>query len=191
MTTRSFVIAGAIALAAVAGLAGLAHAQSFSAAPGQTFHVDLDTVDGHFSHWGHKDIAAISAARATISIDRMGSDPKWKPYFRVALDAAAPGQNATAYGLRFRTNQGRPPILLETYYRDAQNKDVVVTTFKKTLAVKEKISVELFWKANTLTVRVGNSESSNIVLPGPVSALYISSSTGELKGDVSLGTALP
>src|SRR4051794_29462194 len=111
---------GTFAIAVLLNMSSFAHGQTFSAAPGQRFEIDLDTVDGHFSSWDHKDIAASSAMKAVISITRMGSDPKWTPYFTVRVATKSPQMQSA--GLRIQKARGAP-LSMDAYYRNAENKD--------------------------------------------------------------------
>jgi hypothetical protein len=157
-------------------------AQSFSAAPAQKISIDLDTADGNFSYWQHEDLSSLSALKASIRIARMGKHPRSGPYFTVRVGTAA-----GTYGLRLRPDSpGATRISLQAYYRE-QKSDVVVSTFKRTIGINERVDVELHWTNDRLAVRIDN-ERSELRLSGAIRFVGISSSTGELMGDVTLGT---
>jgi hypothetical protein len=156
-------------------------AASFSPAPGQHCEIDLDTSDGHASGWRQKDLGSLSALHAKISIERLGQHPRSGPYFTVRVNT-----QGGAYGLRIRPSADSRRLSLESYYRANGKLDVVVFTFKRTVVVGEQIEVELSWKEGKLSVRVDN-ERSEIELPEPISEVEISSSTGEIRADVTLG----
>jgi hypothetical protein len=181
LRSKTFIAVGIAIFVINAHQSSPLYAQSFSASPGQNLELDLDTPDGHFSSWDKKDLGSLSAVRATISIPRLGNDPKYGPYFTVRVDVSG-----KPYGVRMVRAAGASRVSLQSYYREPKNPDVVVSTFKRTIGVNEQIDIELSWKDGRLSVRVGD-EISEIPLPAPVSYVSISSSTGEIRANVALG----
>ena len=179
---KAWCVAGMAAVAMTAAQSGPLFAQSFVASPGQKQDIDLDSGDGNFSQWQHKDLRSLSAMKATIKVLRLGRDATFGPSFTVRVTAGG-----GFYGLRLQPATGwSPPITLKAYYREPQKPDVDVSTFKRTLALDEPVDVELFWKAGKLSVRVAD-EKGEIQLPKPVSAVGISSTTGEIEAEITLG----
>ena len=172
-------VVGIAALVMTAAQSGPLLAQSFVASPGQKQDIDLDSGDGNLSVWQHKDLRSLSAMKATIKVLRLGRDATFEPNFTVSVTAGG-----TSYGLRLQPAGGK--LTLRAYYREPQKADVDVSTFKRTLALEEKVDVELFWKGGKLFVRVAD-EKSEMPLPKPVSMVGISSTTGELEADIVLG----
>ncbi len=176
---------GAVGIAVAATTifpSGALMAQSFVAAPGQKQEIDLDTADGAASSWQHKDLRSLSAMKATIKVPRLGKDPTYTPYFTVWLDAGGGG----SYGLHLQPVAGAPRLQLQAYYRNPQKSDIVVSTFKRTLALDEQLNVEFTWKGSKLFIRVAD-EKSEMPLPAPVNFVGIAGQTGEIKADIALG----
>jgi hypothetical protein len=176
---KAWHVVGIAALAMTVVESGSLSAQSFVASPGQKQDIDLDSGDGSLSVWQHKDLRSLSAMKATIKVVRLGKDATFDPYFTVRVTAGE-----AFYGVRLQPAGGR--LTLRAYYREPQRADVDVTTFKRTLALDEKVDVELFWKGGKLFVRVAD-EKSEMPLPKPVSMVGITSTTGEIEADIALG----
>src|SRR5450755_3375103 len=75
------------------------YAQSFVAAPGQKFTIELDSADGHQSEWLKNDLGSLTALRASCVILRLGkSEDNPQFAFRIFF-AKSPTQKTTGYGL--------------------------------------------------------------------------------------------
>ena len=166
------------------------YAQSFLATLGQKFTIELDSADGHQSEWLKYDLGSLSALRASCVIRRLGKNESGSDFsFKISF-AKSPIQKSTGYGLVLKTISGQPPIALETGYWDIQaRKQVALKQFSKTIGIDENFIVELIWTDRKLRVAVGNSESTEVAIPERVNGVYITSSTGDLRCNVVLGTA--
>src|SRR5579864_8237258 len=87
-------------------------AQTFAPAAGQRFYLDLDTAEGAFSEWGHKDLGALTALQATLRVPRLRKDNKFVPAFSVWLQNTEAGQVRNSVGLQLFAPNRKPPLLI-------------------------------------------------------------------------------
>jgi hypothetical protein len=163
--------------------------ESFVAAPGQSFYLDLDTAEGSFSEWRHEDIGSLSALSATVRVPRLRNDRKWYPAFGIWLQEAGIGQGRRRVGVRLVAPRKKPPLELEIVQG---NKDEPVSTETLPLEVglDEDVTIAMDWATpNSVTIRVGDQQVRTIPLTWQVGGIAISSSTGQVKLDpLLLGT---
>jgi hypothetical protein len=157
---------------------------AFTRAPGQFFNIDLDTMDNHFSQWVQKDVSSLSAMKASLKIARADFGNKYEPYFTVRVQ----GEDGSFGGLRIKVNPANTKELMaEAYVRNKDAKsDTTVTGYSTVVAVDKPLDVMLAWKDGTVTAWLF-AEAAELKIPGKVTEVHISSSTGEIMGDVELG----
>jgi hypothetical protein len=147
-------------------------AQTFSPASNQNFALDLDTGDEHFSNWNDDDLGSISGLKATMEVDRLGKGPKWLPTFLIAVTT-----KEGSFGLKLLAEQWKPPIAA---YTIVQSKNA--NAIDQQIAVGQKIDLEMDWSMpGKLIFHIDDGKSVELGLPGPVTGIRISASTGELK----------
>lgn len=156
---------------------------AFTRAAGQSFTIDLDTMDNHYSQWVHKDVSSLSAMKATLKIPRMGSDGKYSPYFTIRVETAD-----GSYGLRIQKNPAKTDEFeAEAYTYNAEKKaNTALGKYSLVVAVDKPLDILLAWKDSQLTAWLSD-EAVTVPLPGPVTAVSISSATGEISGSVEMG----
>jgi hypothetical protein len=163
---------------------GLVSAQSFVPVSNPKIDLALDTMNGHFSYWRTSNLGDLNALRATLSVTRLGNDPKWAPVFSIRVNIG--GGDFLAFHIG--TEARKLPLLLRVLSH-RNGKTEYPAKFAKTLRIDEKLDVEMSWSAGKLIIRVGNAETKEMPISGPVTGLQISASTGELLVDgLVLGT---
>ncbi|MBX9646695.1 MAG: hypothetical protein K2X57_06540 [Xanthobacteraceae bacterium] len=161
---------------------------NFSPVAGQKTTIELDTPDGNQSEWIKEDIGSISALRATCVIKRLG---KHKDGPRFSFKVFHPTQQKRlGYGLGVKANDGEAVLRTEVIYWDVDEKaELESHRFKQTVRVNEKFDVEVAWRAKKLRVAISNSEAYVVDIQDQVNKVYISSSTGTIRCNITLGTA--
>ncbi len=164
--------AGVLLFALLTFLSSAASAEVFNEAPGQKFYFDLDTRDGALSVWRHDDLTSVAALRATVAFERLGKHDKWLPGSRILVETAD-----GSYGISLTADNWKPPMRIALVRKDGWGTGSI-----KSIAVGEKMTVEMDWaRSNLLVIRLGNDSRYELSLPSPVKALSFSASTGELQ----------
>lgn len=150
--------------------------------PGQSFSLDLDTMDGHFSQWRHDHVGSLSGFHATISVPRIAQDPQWAPAFSICLADSIAGNVGHQLWVRWLAPAGKPPLTFRVFRVDA-GKEIDQDSFQETMDLNENLNAAISWAApGVLTIQIG-TETHNYQIPWSVDSVSISASTGELKVD--------
>jgi hypothetical protein len=161
----------------------LSSVQSFVAAPGQTFSLDLDTAAGAYSNWRHHDLGTLSALRATIRIPVIRKDPKWAPAFSLWVQKSESGQVLDRIGVQFFAPNQKPPLAIRVVQFQA-GKLTLTENSGKTISINESVTVEIVWATpNMVTIKIGDSETHNLSVPWSIDSAEVTASTGEMKVD--------
>jgi hypothetical protein len=161
---------------------------NFSPVAGQKTTIELDTPDGNQSEWIKDDLGSISALRSTCMVTRLG---KHKDGPRFTFKVYHPTQQKrVGYGLGVKANDGETVLRTEVIYWDVDKKaELASHRFTQTVRVNERLDVELAWRAKKLRVAISNSEAYVVDLPDQVNKVYMTSSTGTIRCNITLGTA--
>jgi len=160
-----------------------APAGGFVVAPGQTFYMDLDSAGGQFSQWRHEDVKALSGLRAVVRVPRIRKDRKWLPAFTISVASNDDESSANGLGLQLATGRNKKPPLSIRLIGRLNGKPIEEIPFQKSLALDEKVAIEMSWATPKVIVVTVGDESRSIDVPWIVSRVVISGSTGELKVD--------
>jgi hypothetical protein len=158
-------------------------AQEFVVAPGQTFYLDLDSPGGKFSEWRHEDVKSLSGLRAVVRVPRIRKDSKWLPAFTISLESNDDENSANALGLQLATGRNKKPPLSIRLIGRLNGKPIEAIPLQKSLALDEKVAIEMSWPTPKAIVVTVGDESHTINVPWTVGKVVISGSTGEVKVD--------
>ena len=170
----AFVVA--IAIARDSSASG---AERFVGAPAQSFYLDLDTTDGHFSSWRHDDVAAFSALRATVTATRLGFNLRWKPVLGIWLQAS---KSQPSLGLQFWRPSWIAPLSIRLVRSD-RGQLTELKSFHKTLDVDEVVDVTITWTPRSAVFTVGDETSALSGVRWPVRSIEVTASTGDFHLD--------
>jgi len=158
--------------------------QSFAAAPGQTFNLDLDTPEARFSQWRHDELGSISALRATLRIPLIRQDPRWFPVFSIRVQRnELGGKSGNDVALQILARDRKVPLSVQAVEREG-GRVVETQVFSKTIGLDEAVDVEMEWNSiNTVTIKVGDEIRKMSVSGWRVDSVVVSASTGEMTID--------
>jgi uncharacterized caspase-like protein len=140
---------------------------------------DLNVLGGQIVRKTIGDAATTLSLRATISVSALANDPKWSPVFLIGFESTDKKGFA---GIEIQAHHRQTPLIVGTKVRDeAVTGHGHVERFKKTLDLREKLTVEMSWaKEGRLLVRVNGSEYRELARAANLSALKVIVSTGDL-----------
>lgn len=149
--------------------------ESFVAADGQRFYMDLDARDAAFSEWRHQDISSMSEGIGELEITRLGTNSLYFPRFAIWVES-----EAGYAGLALTTPNDQQPIVVKRIQgrKRAASREVDVPG---TVAVHEKTPFRALWSSNSVSFQIGTQQLQRFTLPRPPTCLVISSSSGGLK----------
>src|ERR1019366_9320016 len=157
--------------------------QSFVAATGQRFYLDLDTAEGNYSEWRHEDLSSLSAMRATIRFPRVGKDPKWAPTFSLWLQKTEAGRTRNSVGLQLFAPSRKPPLSVRVVQLE-DGKVVSTENLRRAIDLNENLVVEMAWETpHIVAIRIGETEVHKVSIPWSIDSVAVGASTGELKVD--------
>ena len=152
-------------------------------AEGQSFYLDLDTMDGHFSEWRHDDIQLLSGFSANASIRRISWDAKWLPAFTFALQDAGTGQESNVLALQILSLNHKLPLNFRIA-RKEKGKAITEEPFKETIGLNDKFDVQIDWSAReSVTITINQAEVYTHPISWPVESVLVAASTGQMKID--------
>jgi hypothetical protein len=163
--------------------------ESFVAAPGQSFYLDLDTAAGCFSEWRHEDLGSLNALSTTVRVPRVRSDRKWYPAFGIWLQEAGIGQGRRRVGVRLVAPQKKETLVIEIL-QDNKDDPASTDTLPIEVGLDEDVAIAMDWSTpNSITIKVGDHETRTVPVTWQVGGISITSSTGQVKLDpLLLGT---
>ncbi len=160
----------------------VAPAPTFAPAAGQTFYLDLDTAEGAFSQWRHKDLGSLSALRATLRVPTLRKNNKFVPAFSVWLQNTEAGKVQNSMGLQLFAPDRKPPLSIRIVQAVAGKSSF--ESSNRTIGLDENLTVEIDWQtAHTVTIKIGESETHTINIPWSVDTVSVTASTGQMKAD--------
>ncbi len=183
-TTGQLLLLVALVICGNAAVRGL----EFVAAAGQTYYLDLDTKEGAFSEWRQDDLGATTALRATVSIPRIGSDPKCLPGFLILLRGGGQSHDSDI-GVQIVAPQGSSTMTVKVVQGTPDGTFGEKSQVTNTLGLNEKIDIAMDWSTpGIVTIKVG-ANSYTLKTSSPIERMQITASTGEMKVDpLTMGT---
>lgn len=182
---KSAIIAASL-VAAVSLQAMPSFAQTFTAAPGRTFKLDLDTADGNYSQWATAELTGINAVRVKMAMRRAGADKQYAPSFRFAVES---GEDSAAFRA-VALGKGAKRILVVYATRIVGGKKTDEMFFTQ-IELDEVVDLAIDWTAGgkvqfALTSKAtrainGAAETHTVDLGKSPDSLAISNSTSELE----------
>jgi hypothetical protein len=175
-----------VALALAGSHAASAEPDGFIPAAHTGFDMDFDVQSGNFSTWKTSDIAGLNALRATATIHRLGIDPKWGPGFNFDVYASADEYSVQVFSADRRS-------LAVQIRHIVGGKEVQTVIWPMAMAVEEPLDVAIDrTPAGSVTFSFGAKGKQTVALSGPVTAVELVGSTGEIEfKDVRLGRVGP
>ena len=189
------VIFGAL-LAAAASLQAIPCAgQTFTAAPGRTFSMDLDTMSGNYSVWELKDLSGVTAVRAKLAVRRLGEHKTYAPTFRISV---ANGDGSVGFRAAVLKRGRQRMIVLYADHISGENRTEEM--FLTQIELDEVVDLAIDWSTTgevrfALTSKAtratnGGAEIHTVKLGKAPAVLRITNSTSELEVvELSAGTA--
>lgn len=162
-------------LASGLAFAGPVAAQSFMATAGQTFELNLDSKEGTFSSWTHKNLAGLTALRMTFSMAQMRHHAEWLPACTLQLHGSTKSQVYVQLASQTRQNNLQLTMVRTGDDGSRSNEDVLPVTAQ----VGQRIELEANWSGNQVTLRIGGRSLSVAPPTGGVRTLSLSGSTSE------------
>jgi hypothetical protein len=168
----------------------LAQAPPFSKAPGQTFHVDLDTGYGHSSQMSHYDLGTLNALHAVVTIARIGEQRSpFAPGFTITLQSGDAKDQMSARGdsaveLRFYADSTTGNTVKAGVYvwpsnaRQPKAAAPEIKPFARAVGLDEVVEVWMHWAAGVATIQVG-SETCQVKVPFTVATVAVSATNGD------------
>ena len=140
---------------------------------------DLNVLGGRIVRKTIGDAATTISLRATISVSALANDPKWYPVFLIGFEST---DNKGFAGIEIQAPHRQTPLIVGTKVRDETvTGHGHVIRFKKTLDLRERLTVEMSWATEgRLLVRVNGSEYRELARAANLSALKVIVSTGDL-----------
>lgn len=165
---------------ATAGSPTSAHTQNFAPSPGMRFGLDLDSKEGVFSSWEHRDLSGLTALRTALSLVRTQQDPKWLPGCWIILKDK---DNQYLRQLMFGPRRQGSDVEFTIYdYKD--NKRATQTDLGVAGKVGGQYQLMLSWATpGRLDIWIDGKAMPAIQLPSAVGLVELGGSTGECKFD--------
>jgi hypothetical protein len=146
----------------------------------ETFHIDLDTQQGHASSWRYDNISNATALHATVKVSAVRKDPKWLPVFMIALRSQS-SDPTDSIKVEFAAPQKTPPLMILVGRYNASGDPIEQQVVNKTLDLDAGIDIDVDWSTpGSVTIKVGDAGSYSFKVPWKVDTVEISSSTGEM-----------
>ena len=154
--------------------------QSTPQTPHQTFHIDLDTQQGHASFWRYDDIGSATTLHATVKISAVRKDPKWLPVFMITLRSQGPSP-VESVKIQFAAPKKSPPLMILVGRYNASGDPIEQQVVNKTLDLDAGIDIDVDWSTQgSVTFKIGDAGSYSFKVPWKIETVEVSSSTGEM-----------
>jgi hypothetical protein len=123
----------------------------------ERFHLDLDTLNGHFSSWRYDNATSFSELHTTIKATRLGFDFLWKPALGLWLKDSS---SRASLGLQLYRASWTGPLTFRLVRSD-YGQLPEIRLFKKTLDLNEDVDVTITWRPHSVVFNVG-AESAQV-----------------------------
>jgi len=155
------------------------YSQTKTPASVQTFHIDLDTEQGHASFWRYDNLGSSTTLHGTIKISAVRKDPKWMPIFMITLRQES--NPSEAVRIQFAAPKKTPPLVILVGRYSASGDPVEQQVVNKTLDLDAAIDIDVDWSTQgTVTFKVGDAGTYTFKIPWKIETIEVSSSTGEM-----------
>jgi hypothetical protein len=157
--------------------------RTFIPSTGQTYYLDLDTVEGAFSEWRHDDLVGLCALQASVRVPRVRTHLKYKPTFSIWLQAGVIPDKTKRIGLQITSKISKPPLDIRVIQLDSHEM-ISEQNSNTRLGLDAAIPVEMVWLPDhSVIVKIGQNEIHRFKIPWQVERISITASTGEMKID--------
>jgi hypothetical protein len=137
-----------------------------------THYLDLDVPGGRYSTWQLRTVPERGIVSATLQFLELRRTSRWAPAFGIFVSGAD-----WSRGLQFSTQRNWPLTA-----RLVGDSGVTLSEFAIQVRRADSIAVEInFLSGDSLLVAVGNERPRIMDLPGSVSQIAVTSSSGEVK----------